>query len=183
MISLELSTIQAKNAERAMLAEAMAAYNGRIQVIDVPVARSYAPHSWRGDLMLPGSSQATMSQNQDAALTVRIRELVAKGCGITSIKMTLRIDARRIKRLCEAAGIELKDRRGGLQHCEHDTHQSKRDAGKLRRTKLALKLKPLAANGATVNEMAAATGVSRNTVMTTMREFCIPRGPKMDLSK
>lgn len=182
MISLELSTIQAKDAERAMLAEAMASFTGRIEVLPGFQSRPVEQAMWRNGLILPGSSQNTSGENKDRALSVRIAELTEKGAGITAIKLELHVDSRRIKRIAAEYGIPLNDiRYASSTVIPASTHQAKVAAGQRRRAKLAETLRPLAANGYGINAMSEATGSSKATILRTLGEFNIQRGTKMNL--
>lgn len=90
MISLELSSIQYKDAQRAELAQAMAAFTGTIEVVPGVNFKPVGKYAWnRNDITFPNSSQNTASENRDTAIARRIKELVAKGAGITTIKHTL----------------------------------------------------------------------------------------------
>lgn len=108
MITLELSTIQCKDIDRAMIAAAMAEYCGEIEVLGVTQA-PIQPGNWRSanGISLPGSSQNSVASNREAALERRILEMIAKGAGMTSMKKTLGTDARLIKRVAERHGVAI----------------------------------------------------------------------------
>lgn len=173
MISLELSTIQAKDAQRAMLAEAMASFTGQIEQLPGIQAKPIPPHSWRGDLVLPGSSTNAKQENQDLALARRVRELTEKGAGITAIGHELKVDTRRISRIAADFGIKLNDLKRGRPAESVKVIE--------RRAMLAAKIRPLAARGLRIDQIAAQAGCGKETAILVMEQFNIPRGPKMDL--
>lgn len=185
MISLELSTIQAKNAERAQISDACERFlraGGRIERVAGFEVRQLVPHAWnRNDMALPGSSQNTHGQNLDAALAKRIAEIIAQGGGISSMKVTLRVDAARIKRVAKEYGIEIPKIRAAttLSGRAIQAMNDSRAAG--RESKLPIVIS-LAATGKTIDAMAEAADVSRNTIMRWLKQYSIQRGPKMDLS-
>ncbi len=106
MISLERSSIQAKSSEREAIASACERFirdGGKIVAVPGIEVRYDSPHAWnRNDMALPGSSQNTRDHNADAALAQRIKEIVAKGGGISSMRVTLQVDPSRIKRVAKA---------------------------------------------------------------------------------
>lgn len=103
MISLELSTIQSKDNDRAMIAEAMASYTGEIeQVGSMMIGGAW---SFGNSMTLPGSSTNTRAENRTAAQVRRITELAAKGAGVTSIAKTTGLDTRKIRNLAREHGI------------------------------------------------------------------------------
>lgn len=173
MISLELSTIQAKDEQRAMLAEAMASYSGQIEQLPGIQAKPLPPHSWRGDLVLPGSSTNTRQENKDLALAKRIRELTEKGAGITAIGHELKVDTRRLTRIAAEYGITLNDLKRGRPAESVKVIE--------RRAALAVKIRPLAARGLRIDQIAAQAGCGKETAILVMEQFNIPRGPKMNL--
>ena len=139
MISLELSSIQAKSAEREVIASACERFirdGGKIVAVPGIEGRYDSPHAWnRNDMALPGSSQTTRDHNADAALAERIKEIAAKGGGISSMRVTLQVDPSRIKRVAKAFGIEIPTARAPTtagapsnqrKPC-HSTHAQGRD--------------------------------------------------------
>lgn len=177
MISNELSTIQHKNAERALLAEAMASFQGQVTVIDAPIVRNAEPQDWRRTMSLPGSADASVLDAQEARMVEVIRNLAAKGAGITSMQKTLNADVRRIRRLAKAAGITIPDARSNGPRSLGATARAARvAAGTANRAALAEKLRPLAAEGATIQAMQDATGACKRTVLRTLAEHNITRG-------
>lgn len=109
MITLELSTIQEKDHDRAMIAAAMANYCGEIEVVGI-IRGTNEAGSWRNanGISLPGSSQNSVTSNREAALERRIIQMIANGAGITSMKKTLGTDARLIYRVAEKHGLTIK---------------------------------------------------------------------------
>lgn len=185
MISNELSTIQAKDAERAAIDLAMAAFSaagGQVQVTPIKEFKAVGEHVWnRNDMVLPGSSQNTQKLGTDEALIEKLRELVAKGAGITSIKMTLRIDDRCIKRLADENGITISKVYCKERVIGEKARQGIVDAGRLRRSKMVPKISALARQGLTIAQIASAAECSKATVLRVINEFGIQRAPRMAL--
>lgn len=103
MLSLELSTIQSKDADRAMIAKAMASYTGEIE--QVGSIMQGGAWSFGNSMTLPGSSTNTRAENREAALVRRISELAEKGAGVTSIAKTMGIDTRKVRNLARDHGV------------------------------------------------------------------------------
>lgn len=185
MISLELSSIQAKSSEREAIASACERFirdGGKIVAVPGIEARYDSPHAWnRNDMALPGSSQNTRDHNADAALAQRIKEIVAKGGGISSMRVTLQVDPSRIKRVAKAYGIEIPTVRASTTISER-ARQAISDSRAAGRTPKIQVVANLAASGSTIAVMAAAVSVNRQTIMRWLKQYDIKRGPKMDLS-
>lgn len=185
MISLELSSIQAKSSEREAIASACERFirdGGQIVAVPGIEARYESPHAWnRNDMALPGSSQNTRDHNADAALAQRIKEIVAKGGGISSMRVTLQVDPSRIKRVAKAYGIEIPTVRASTTISER-ARQAISDSRAAGRTPKIQVVANLAASGSTIAVMAAAVSVNRQTIMRWLKQYDIKRGPKMDLS-
>jgi hypothetical protein len=185
MISLELSSIQAKSSEREAIASACERFisaGGKIVAVPGIEARYDSPHAWnRNDMALPGSSQTTRDHNADAALAARIKEIVAKGGGISSMRVTLQVDPSRIKRVAKAYGIEIPTVRASTTISER-ARQAISDSRAAGRTPKIQVVATLAAGGSTIAVMAAAVSVNRQTIMRWLKQYDIQRGPKMDLS-
>lgn len=185
MISLELSSIQAKSSEREAIASACERFirdGGQIVALPGIEARYDSPHAWnRNDMALPGSSQNTRDHNADAALAQRIKEIVAKGGGISSMRVTLQVDPSRIKRVAKAYGIEIPTVRASTTISER-ARQAISDSRAAGRTPKIQVVANLAASGSTIAVMAAAVSVNRQTIMRWLKQYDIKRGPKMDLS-
>ena len=182
MISNELSTIQAKDAQRAELALAMASFQGEITVIETPVVRPEMPGDWRRTLNLPGSANVSALDRQEAVMIESIREMAGKGLGISAMQKHLKCDPRRVRMLAKRAKIEIPDAR----KTQPRTIGAKaREACLLmreaKRAVLAKKLIPLAAKGLTIQAMSDETGASKRTVIATINEHNIVRGPKTKL--
>lgn len=109
MISLELSSIQAKDSDRAMIREAMSAYTGAINVITPPPAINTSGE-WRGSnqIALPGSSLQSKDQNELAAKVRRLRELAAQGAGSVSIAKSLKLSRAGVVELARVNGVDLE---------------------------------------------------------------------------
>ena len=159
MISLELSSIQAKSSEREAIASACERFirdGGQIVAVPGIEARYDSPHAWnRNDMALPGSSQNTRDHNADAALAQRIKEIVAKGGGISSMRVTLQVDPSRIKRVAKAYGIEIPTVRAPTTISER-VRQAISDSRAAGRTPKIQVVANLAASGSTIAVMAAA---------------------------
>ena len=108
MISMELSTVQAKDADRAMIRDLMAAYTGPITVITPPPA-SMKSGEWRGvnQIALPGSSLNTRGQYELAAKVRRLRELSEQGARAASAAKSLKMTVQGVINLAKAHGIKL----------------------------------------------------------------------------
>jgi hypothetical protein len=182
MISNELSTIQAKDCQRAEIAKAMAGFQGDITVIETPVVRPEMPSDWRRTLNLPGSADALGLDQQEAAMVSTIRDLAAKGAGISAMQKALHADPRRIRMLARKAKIEIPDARAKAPRsigCK--ARMAVIEARTAKRAVLAVQLAPLAANGLTIQAMGDATGASKRRVLATLEEHNIVRGPKTKL--
>lgn len=173
MISLELSTIQAKDTQRAMLAEAVARFTGKVEQLPGAQAKPIPPHSWRGDLVLAGTPTTSRQENKDLALARRIRELTDKGAGISAIALELKVDSRRLRRIAIEHGITLNDLKRGRPAESVKVLE--------RRAALAVKIRPLAAKGLRIDQIATQAGCGKESVILVMEQFGIQRGPKMNL--
>lgn len=172
MISSELSTIIAKDVERSQIAEAMdrfLANGGSIQSHEIIKRGEQDRGDWRTNhgLALAGSSAQSQA---DQALVSRIRELAEKGAGITSMKMSLQVDTRRIKRLADANGIEIKAKPIARALGEK-ARLACIDAGKARRAAIADKIRPMIASGMSTREIESNIEASRRTVLRVIKEF------------
>lgn len=182
MISNELSTIQFKNLQRAELAEAMARFQGTITVIEAPLVRAEQPGDWRRTLTLPGSANVSALDRQEAIMLDTIRSMAAQGIGISGMQKQLKADPRRIRMLARKGKIDIPDARATQPRTIGAKARSALiDARAAKRAQLAIKLKPLAAKGMTIQAMSDATGASKRTVMATIEEHNIVRGPKTKL--
>lgn len=182
MISNELSTIQFKDVQRAELAKAMAYFQGEITVIETPLMRAESPGDWRRTLNLPGSANVSALDRQEALMVSTIRDLAAKGIGISGMQKQLKADPRRIRMLARKAKIEIPDARATQPRTIGAKARSALlDSRKAKRAALAKQLAPLAAKGWTIQAMSDATGASKRTVLATLEEHKIVRGPKMQL--
>jgi hypothetical protein len=108
MVSMESSTIQAKEADRAMIRDAMATYTGPINVVTPPPGTN-ALAEWRGvnQIALPGSSLNTRDQNELLAKVGRMRELAAQGAGAVSIAKSLKLSKQGLLNLAKTHGVAL----------------------------------------------------------------------------
>lgn len=182
MISNELSTIQFKDGLRAELAMAMACFQGKITVIETPVARPEMLSDWRRTLNLPGSADAAALDQQEAVMVSTIRDMAAKGEGISAMRKALHADPRRIRMLARKAKIEIPDARAtASRSIGYKARMAVIDQRTAKRAKLVILLTPLAAKGWTIQAMSDATGASKRTVLATLDEHSIVRGPKMKL--
>lgn len=182
MISNDLATIQCKDTLRAELAQAMARFKGEVTVIEAPVVRLETPGDWRRTLSLAGSASASNLDRQEALMVSTMRDLAAKGIGISGMQKALRADPRRLRMLARKAKIDIPDARATQPRTlSAQARSGLIDARTARRRELAAKLTPLAAQGLTIQAMSDATGASKRTVTTTLEEHNIVRGPKMKL--
>lgn len=182
MISNELSTIQFKDGQRAEIALAMASFQGEITVIEAPVVRPEMAGDWRRTLNLPGSANVSALDRQEAVMIETIRELADKGFGISGMQKALKADPRRIRMLARRGRITIPDARATQPRTigakAREACLLMREA---KRAVLAIKLTPLAAKGMTIQAMSDATGASKRTVLATINEHNIVRGPKTKL--
>lgn len=182
MISNELSTIQFKDAKRAEIAQAMASFQGEITVIEAPVIRHEMAGDWRRTLTLPGSANVSALDRQEAAMIETIRELASLGQGISKMQKQLKADPRRIRMLARRGRITIPDARTTAPRSLGDKARAALiDIRAEKRAVLATKLVPLAAKGLTIQAMSDETGASKRTVLNTIREHNIQRGPKTKL--
>lgn len=118
MLTLELSTIQAKNAERAFLESAMANYEREGGHIHVAESIGYVqkPYPQSAGFRLPGQVVNTAVRSKDAVRADRIRALAETGAGITSIEKSMGIGKTVIYRIAKEHKIEIKKawRNGGV---------------------------------------------------------------------
>lgn len=182
MISNELSSVQLKDADRARLAEAMKNYTGEITIIDRPIIRPDTVRPFSSSLVLPGSNTAEKQGTADQKIIKGIKELAAKGVGISGMKIQLRVDLPRLRRLAKIAGVEIpKARKSQVTTLGDKARAARVELGRKNREALARQLRTLAGNGWTIQAMSDATGACRNTILRTLEEFNIKRGPKMRL--
>ena len=108
MISMELSTVQAKDSDRAMIRDAMATYTGPITVVTPPPA-SMKSGEWRGvnQIALPGSSIRSKTENELAVKVRRLRELSEQGARAASAAKSLKMTVQGVINLAKAHGIRL----------------------------------------------------------------------------
>lgn len=108
MVSLELSMIQEKERDRAMIRDLMAAYTGPITVVTPPPA-GMKSGEWRGvnQIALPGSSLNTRDQNELAAKVRRLRDLSEQGARAASAAKSLKMTVQGVINLAKAHGIKL----------------------------------------------------------------------------
>jgi DNA-binding XRE family transcriptional regulator len=108
MISNELSTIQSKNADRDMIAKALAGYLARGNVIDcIPIIRSHS-----------GSSAFNGAMAPIPTLNPDLEDLIAKDkkqayieLGVVIAAKDLHLSARRVTFLADLYGIKFVTRR------------------------------------------------------------------------
>jgi hypothetical protein len=108
MISMELSTVKAKDSDRAMIRDLMAAYTGPINVVTPPPGTN-ALAEWRGvnQIALPGSSIRSKTENELAAKVRRLRELSEQGARAASAAKSLKMTVQGVINLAKAHGIRL----------------------------------------------------------------------------
>jgi predicted DNA-binding protein (UPF0251 family) len=132
MISNELSTIQSKNADRDMIAKALAGYLARGNVIDcIPIIRSHSGSSaFNGamapiptlnpdleDLIAKDKKQARAVKIERSAKTIAREDALAKKIeayielGVVIAAKDLHLSARRVTFLADLYGIKFVTRR------------------------------------------------------------------------
>ncbi|MCY1298587.1 hypothetical protein D9M68_442010 [compost metagenome] len=183
MISHELSTIQAKDAERASIARAMAAFTaggGKVEVIAVveylPVTKSTVARVNQ----VPAVSERQKAR--DDALAEKVRGLAGIGMGVSAMQVELRVDTRRLHRIAKAYGIDIPKAPAPDPGKTVDVaRQALNDKRQRRREKLSGSIRTMAAKGMSITAMAVEAGCSRDTVLRIIEEHNIQRGPRMDL--
>ena len=110
MITMESSTIQAKDSDRAMIRDLMASYTGLINVVTPPPGAN-APGEWRGvnQIALPGSSIRSKTENEVLAKVGRMSELVSLGANNASIAKALKMRVAGVVNLAKAHGVALNE--------------------------------------------------------------------------
>jgi hypothetical protein len=108
MITMESSTIQAKESDRAMIREAMSNYTGPINIVTPPPGTN-ALAEWRGvnQIALPGSSIRSKTENEVLAKVGRISELVSLGANNAAIAKALKMRVAGVVNLAKAHGVAL----------------------------------------------------------------------------
>lgn len=182
MISIHSGYIAAKNTERGLLAMQVAAFfaqGGTAQdASDVSVRQGIDTQFNKGDLFLAGSKQSQSAADQWVAS--QLPGLIEKGAGISAISIQLNVSTHKIKRIAELFNITIPVARAVqvLTPAAFNAQKIARDAARIKPLGI---VRTLAASGHSINEMAAAAGISRNTVMGWMKKYAIERGPKMNL--
>ncbi|MNO23673.1 Helix-turn-helix domain of resolvase [compost metagenome] len=180
MNRIEYSTRRKVEIDRDAIAGMVRDYQasgGQITIIPGIEQRLDRPYQWnRNDLCLPGSSTITAEQNKAARIAQQIRELADKGAGITAIKMALRMDVDRIKRIAAEHKIVIKHANTQKRELGAAARQACVDRGKLRRSKLEPAIRRLCAEGLTIRQIAERADCSRRTVFRIIDEFQIKRG-------
>jgi len=110
MISLELSMIQLKDADRAMIREAMSNYTGAITIV-TPQPGTNDLAEWRGvnQIALPGSSIRGKTENSLLAKVGRMTELVSLGASNAAIARALKMRVAGVVNLANANGVDLNE--------------------------------------------------------------------------
>lgn len=174
MTSIHGGYIEAKSAERGALTNAIEHFlraGGAIEVSGntkpVEITKT--------------SSRSVADHSKDDLLAERMRQQIALGAGVCAIKLELKIGGATARRICAKYGLKIPSVRKtpvittaivGAQKAWRDEQ----------RTKPLAVIRELAATGSTIDEMAQAAGVSRNSVMRWIRIYSIKRGPKMNLN-
>ncbi len=110
MISLELSMVQLKEADRQMIREAMSNYTGPITVVE-PQPGLNALTEWRGvtQIALPGSSIRSKTENEVLAKVGRMTDLVSLGANNRAIARSLKMSVAGVVNLAKAHGVALNE--------------------------------------------------------------------------
>jgi hypothetical protein len=183
VISVHSGHIAAKNLARDLLAVQMAEFFSRDRSAQdaggVSVRQGIDTQFNRGDLFLPGSKQSQSAADQWVAN--QLPGLIEKGAGISAISIHLGMSTPKIKRIAAAFCITIPAVRAVqvLTPAAYSAQKTARDAARAKPLALA---RELAATGHTIEEMAAATGKSRKTIIIWLRKYNVVRGPKMNLS-
>ncbi|PWU30684.1 hypothetical protein DK254_00060 [Pseudomonas sp. RW407] len=179
MIPIDYRTRHPLEDRREQLAgqvEQYLAAGGEIHVIPGIEQRLDQPYQWnRNDLILSGSSLSSPEENRVAAAVRRIRELAENGAGITAMKMDLRMDSSRIKRIAAEHGIEIRHSTAQQRVIGEKARNACVDAGKLRRSKLAPVIRKLCAESLTIAQIATRAETSTTTVLRIIDEYQIQR--------
>lgn len=176
MLTLELSTIQAKNAERDMLASAMAAFHlhgGEITSLDT-FGHVGKPANWKND-GFNITNQQNRNAERNALLLEKLKLMAAAGSGISSIVMALHSSRRVIVRLAEENGIAIRKVKldAALPAKARAANEAKH---RLLREVLAEKARPLAEQGMRLIEISRQIGTSSRTLKRIVDEFEIRMG-------
>jgi hypothetical protein len=110
MISLELSLIQLKDADRQMIRDAMSNYTGQITVVE-PQPGLNALTEWRGvtQIALPGSSIHSKIENKLLAKLGRLAELASQGANNATIAKALKMSVAGVVDLARVHGLALNE--------------------------------------------------------------------------
>lgn len=176
MLTLELSTIQYKNSERAMLASAIEDFErhgGEVTKLDT-FGHVGKPANWKND-GFNITNQQKRNAERDALLLEKLRLMAAAGSGISSIVMALHSSRRVIVRLAEENGIVI--RKAKLEavipaNARAANEKKYRDLREL----LAEKARPLAEQGLCMVEISRQIGTSKRTMRRIVDEFEIRMG-------
>lgn len=160
MITLELSTIQKKDAERAWLASLVDQYDGQIEKLSAP---EFKPKPERVEPVKVAQKRRQGLTKQDEDLAEEIRKLAADSLTITQIRRALSVDDRRITRIATHYGITIRDGRSYMMRANVAE-------GKARRAALAPQVKELIDGGATVKDIRRILGCGRETIERVIKE-------------
>lgn len=182
MISLELSSIQQKDAERTMLARAMAEFEGAGRVIEVvPIARSmFNPVPFNSEPLVPGVDRATdraadanskasqrnkeIKQHKtaktkafEADIADKLKDYYEKG--VVAASKDLHMSARRISAIAAAHGVKFANRQSAA------AQEEEKD--------IAPKIREMAFSGMSQQAIAEALKMGRQTVKRIAGKFGI----------
>jgi hypothetical protein len=107
---MELSTVKAKDSDRAMIREAMSNYTGAITIVTPPPGIN-ALAEWRGvnQIALPGSSIRSKTENEVLAKVRRMTDLVSLGANNRAIARSLKMSVGGVVNLAKAHGVALNE--------------------------------------------------------------------------
>lgn len=182
MISLELSSIQQKDAERAMLAQAIAEFEGAGRVIQrVPTSQSlFNPFPFNGGELQPSTERnSAKAAETDSLVTkrnqaIKIQKSAKKkayeaeiaeklkayyDAGVVAAAKDLRISPRRVSYIAAEHGVKFANRQSAAAIAEEKD--------------IAVKIKALAGVGKTQQAIADALGMGRQTVKRIAGKFFI----------
>jgi transcriptional regulator of acetoin/glycerol metabolism len=177
--------IQASNARQARLEAAKAAFfmsGGKIREVpsgvstETPKARevlSKSKGAEKGRAAVVARTRAITEQRKK-----EVQALADRGLNVSEAVRESGFEQSWLRRFAKKHGIEFVKGEGDTAALE-STNAERAE----RRASLYPQIAEMAAKGASINHMAETLDVSRTLIMNAMRDFNIPRGPKMDLTK
>lgn len=182
MISLELSSIQGKDTDRAWLAQCMAEFEGKGKVIHVvPIGRSvFNPVPFNSETFAPSADRPTdKAADADSRVSQRNKEIKLQKSakakayeaeiaeklkdyyerGVVAAAKDLHISARRVSYIAQAHGVKFANRQSAAAQEEEK--------------EIAPKIREMAQNGMSQQAIAEALHLGRQTVKRIAGKFGI----------